>query len=192
LHHGPTRGGAAESRKYRSWYDNTLESYRRYFGEPPQDLWPAAVERFDTQHDFVRVDRRDVVTLDRALLRRSAIATAVGSCVLAAAHALAQADDAARSAPGVWLGVLIVAAVFGAVFFAAARAGMARKRKEATARAATSKQAAGGASSCGFVAAPVLGTPSSKDPNGDNSGADGGQNGCGATGCGGGGGCGSS
>src|SRR5688500_19130428 len=42
LHHGPTEGGAAEDRKFLDWYDTTLASYRRYFGEPPTYLWPAA------------------------------------------------------------------------------------------------------------------------------------------------------
>ena len=75
LHHGPTEGGADEDRKFRAWYEDTLASYRRYFGEPPRDLWPCVEERFDARHDFVRIDRRDVVTLDRTLLKRGVGAT---------------------------------------------------------------------------------------------------------------------
>lgn len=41
LHHGPARGGIAEKDKLTDWYGNTLASYRRFFGEPPADLWPA-------------------------------------------------------------------------------------------------------------------------------------------------------
>ena len=85
LHHGPTQGGAAEDRKFHDWYDATLASYRRYFGEPPRDCWPAAGERFDAHHDFTRIDRRDVITLDRALLRRGALAALLGGGVLAVA-----------------------------------------------------------------------------------------------------------
>lgn len=40
LHHGPARGGIAEKDKLTDWYGNTLASYRRFFGEPPADLWP--------------------------------------------------------------------------------------------------------------------------------------------------------
>ena len=40
LHHGPTQGGVAEDRKFHDWYEATLASYRRYFGEPPQDSGP--------------------------------------------------------------------------------------------------------------------------------------------------------
>ena len=105
LHHGPTQGGAAEGRKFHDWYEATLAAYRRYFGEPPRDLWPAAGERFDAHHDFMRVDRRDVMTLDRALLRRGAIATLAGGGALAIANALAQADgaDAPGTGSGLWL-----------------------------------------------------------------------------------------
>lgn len=57
LHHGPTRGGAAESAKYHDWYAKTLESYARIFGEPPPaDLWPPAAVRFGRDLHFVRVN----------------------------------------------------------------------------------------------------------------------------------------
>jgi hypothetical protein len=46
LHHEPTRGGAAETRKFRGWYGATLASYRRHFGEPPADIWPDVATRF--------------------------------------------------------------------------------------------------------------------------------------------------
>ncbi|HJR69502.1 MAG TPA: hypothetical protein VKA43_05640 [Gammaproteobacteria bacterium] len=180
LHHGPTRGGAAEGQKYHSWYDDTLASYRRYFGEPPRDFWPAARERFHEAHDFVRVDRRDVVTVDRALLRRGAVTTLIGGSVLAVTHALAQADDGGASAIGVWLVGLVLAAVVVAGVVAAVRGSAARKRNK---RAA----AAGATGACGYLA----GAPSSKDSNGGDDDS-GGQSGCGAaSGCsGGGGGCG--
>src|SRR6185436_7600456 len=126
LHHGPTEGGAAEDRKFHEWYENTLASYRRYFGEPPRDLWPSAEERFDARHDFVRIDRRDVVTLDRALLKRGAIATLGAGALAAVANAIAQADGvaAAGSGPGVWVGLVVIALVVVLVA-AAARTGQA-------------------------------------------------------------------
>ena len=40
LHHDPTTGGLSERGKFAHWYDRTLESYRRIFGPPPQDIWP--------------------------------------------------------------------------------------------------------------------------------------------------------
>jgi len=57
LHHGPTRGGAAETEKFRALYDKTLQSYRACFSEaPPRDIWPSPAERFAINP--VRVDRR--------------------------------------------------------------------------------------------------------------------------------------
>ncbi len=65
LHHGPTRGGADEADKFTDWYAKTLASYRRFFGEPPADLWPAR-----TSHpDAVRVDRQRHWIIRRPSLR---------------------------------------------------------------------------------------------------------------------------
>lgn len=46
LHHGPTKGGRQEDEKFNDWYEKTLESYRKYFGEPPVSHWPPANVRF--------------------------------------------------------------------------------------------------------------------------------------------------
>ena len=174
LHHGPTQGGHAEDRKYHAWYEDTLASYRRFFGEPPKDLWPAAKERFDERNDFVRVNRRDVVTLDRALLRRSAIASLLGGGVLAMAHALAQVDDAAapRSSFGVLL-VLVAVVLVIAVVVSASRRTRSHKRHKGDAAAVV------GGAGCGST---------TKATCNDGGATDGGGNGCGAaSGCGGGG-----
>ena len=57
LHHGPTRGGRAEGRKFRDWYQHTLERYRIEFGaEPPGDIWPAPAVRFAHADAFRRID----------------------------------------------------------------------------------------------------------------------------------------
>src|SRR6185503_18963221 len=127
LHHGPTEGGAAEESKFHDWYDNTLASYRRYFGEPPKDLWPDAAERFDERHEFVRIDRRDVVTLDRKLLGRGALAALGAGALAAVANAIAQADGAAAragSGPALFVGLVVIGFVVLLVA-AASRSGRA-------------------------------------------------------------------
>jgi hypothetical protein len=179
LHHGPTQGGAAEGRKFHDWYEATLAAYRRHFGEAPRDLWPAAGERFDAHHDFTRVDRRDVMTLDRALLRRGAIATLSGGGALAIANALAQADgaDAPGTGSGLWLIIpaILIAMIVVAAFRAGRRRGGTRKSRKGGSAAA-----AGGYAGCGS---------SGKGSHGDGNGGDGGGTaGCGSGGCGGGGG----
>lgn len=65
LHHDPTKGGSDEDAKYHDWYERTLASYRRMFGEePPADVWPSVSKRFGRDVDFVRVNR------NRAMGRR--------------------------------------------------------------------------------------------------------------------------
>jgi uncharacterized protein (TIGR04222 family) len=47
LHHEPTNGGQAEQQKFFTHYHQTLESYQRFFDhQPPADIWPGAVDRF--------------------------------------------------------------------------------------------------------------------------------------------------
>ncbi len=72
LHHDPTGGGAAEGAKYDDWYARTLDSYRRFFGEPPADLWPPATVRFGDDLHFRRVNVRRawVIPRPRAWLAR--------------------------------------------------------------------------------------------------------------------------
>ena len=66
LHHGPTRGGAAEGRKYSDWYSKTLHSYWCVFGEhPPIDVWPPAVKRFGRDVRWLRINRDDFWLLPR-------------------------------------------------------------------------------------------------------------------------------
>lgn len=189
LHHGPTQGGAAEDRKFHDWYEATLASYRRYFGEPPKCVWPAACERFHERNDFVRINRRDILTLDRTLLQRGALASLAGGGVLAVAHAVAQTEGTAQGVPEIGfvvaLGVVLLVTFIVAVVQSRRRKprGAARKR-----RANGGAVATGGAAGCGS---------SSKHHDADGGGSDGGATdgggaGCGGggAGCGGGGGCG--
>jgi len=186
LHHGPTEGGAAEGRKFHAWYEHTLAAYRRYFGAPPEDFWPAAGERFDPRHDFVRADRRDVVLLDRVILRRAAGAAVVGSGVLAMAHAFAQAgaaDHRAGSPVQLLIIVLMVMVAVIGVSYAAARGGRAirRKRRRGGDAGVASYVAAGGGTAAHCPPGSVA------DSAGHCADGGGGGAGCGAGGCGGGG-----
>ena len=145
LHHGPTQGGVAEDRKFHDWYEATLASYRRYFGEPPKDLWPAARERFHERNDFVRINRRDVVTLDRALLKRGALASLAGGGVLAVAHAVAQARGRGRRSSGFGFVVVLAAALIVAFIVAVARS-RRRKPRGAARQASRERRRRGGRS----------------------------------------------
>ena len=59
LHHGPTKGGSEEAKKFDQWYLNTLESYQRFFGHaPPSDVWPDASIRFGRDLHFRRINTK--------------------------------------------------------------------------------------------------------------------------------------
>ncbi|WP_197051839.1 glycine-rich domain-containing protein [Sphingomonas sp. 35-24ZXX] len=96
LHHGPTAGGSAEGRKYRSLYAATLQRYRDTFGsEPPSDIWPPSDVRFGVRYQWV--DRSRHFVLPR---RHVSIAGMAGGAVLLAACTALAADTAsAQSAP---------------------------------------------------------------------------------------------
>jgi hypothetical protein len=183
LQHGPTKGGAAEDRKFRQCYEATLASYRRYFGEPRKDLWPDAHERFDGRHEFVRIDRRDILALDRALLERGTVAAVGAGGLVAVAHALAQTDGVGAASAGSGPFVVLVAVVLAGVLIAAAvRGKRARKphrskRRNPDGALAAGAAAPGGDSSCNSANANCA----------DGVSADGGAGGCGSSGCGGGG-----
>jgi len=187
LHHGPTEGGAAEDRKFHDWYGRTLASYRRYFGEPPAGIWPNAEERFDDHHDFVRIDRRDLVTVDRVLLKRGAWAALAAAGFLAVAEAIAQTGEAARASSILLpiVGLLFLAGVIGLVVAAVRGGGRARHRDRRRDRRAAAAASGGAFAGCGSSAKHGLG-----DGNGHDGSAstDGGGGGCGSSGCGGGGG----
>ncbi|TND07799.1 MAG: hypothetical protein FD123_2950 [Bacteroidetes bacterium] len=56
VHHGPTRGGKAETEKYTDLYEQTKTHYENCFGAPPPpDLWPDSETRFREVH-FRRVN----------------------------------------------------------------------------------------------------------------------------------------
>ncbi|MGO1070130.1 TIGR04222 domain-containing membrane protein [Lysobacter sp. CA199] len=40
LHHAPSLGGQVEDSRHQQQYRETLDSYRRYFGDPPAAFWP--------------------------------------------------------------------------------------------------------------------------------------------------------
>ncbi len=56
LHHGPTRGGPAEDRRYRAQYARTLAAYEHWFGPPPLAFWPGTRERFADPARWRRID----------------------------------------------------------------------------------------------------------------------------------------
>ena len=66
LHHGPTKGGAAERDRFYHQYAATLAAYEAAFGAaPPTAIWPAAHRRFVVDPKGVRVNLSDGIVLSR-------------------------------------------------------------------------------------------------------------------------------
>jgi hypothetical protein len=80
LHHEPTKGGADEQNRFRAGYAQTLQSYRSFFGEPAEDIWPNAELRFGRDLYYRRVNVKQTLLLSRSWL----LALGIGSAVLLA------------------------------------------------------------------------------------------------------------
>lgn len=85
IHHGPTKGGAAEDRKFRDWYNQTRDSYYALFKElPPKDIWPYADERFhDTDFQRVNMQRYWLIPKPPLALNNSTVAILVMLAIVA-------------------------------------------------------------------------------------------------------------
>jgi hypothetical protein len=91
LHHGPTRGGTAESAKYDDQYARTIKSYTKLFGHsPPPDIWPPARIRFgsDLSHVRVNTSRHWVIPKPQASRLLTVSTVFCGLCLMVYAFAL--------------------------------------------------------------------------------------------------------
>lgn len=65
LHHGPTKGGQAETTRFFDQYAATLRRYEQTFGAPPADIWPGAAQRLLDDPRARRVHPRDGMVVRR-------------------------------------------------------------------------------------------------------------------------------
>jgi hypothetical protein len=118
LHHGPTKGGAAEGAKFEDWYARTLASYERLFGEkPPCDIWPDARTRFGRAPQFARVNTSENWVISKPRVRRNTLA---GATLLLLAGGLAGcgvmvAQTSISPGGGLAVGAIVAAAALLAV-----------------------------------------------------------------------------
>lgn len=70
LHHEPTRGGRDQGRLHYDQYAQTLASYQRWFGPPPEAFWPDALAQTASPARFRRVDLARSWVLPRPALPR--------------------------------------------------------------------------------------------------------------------------
>ena len=71
FHHGPSKGGAAEDAKFTDWYERTLDSYARYFGQhAPADIWPPTAIRFHGKKRYQRICLNDAWVIRKPRFNR--------------------------------------------------------------------------------------------------------------------------
>ena len=169
LHHGPTRGGAEEGRKFDKWYGDTLASYERLFKEPPpQSFWPPNKIRFQ-RREWRRVDVADAVLFSRRRLRHQVVVAASVTLLLSVAGCTSLLGDD--------IGTLIMmGSVFGVFFL------IWHLAKTGSSGGGDGGCAAAGGGACGFTP----GTHDAHDGGSAGGGSADGGSGCGGGGCGGG------
>lgn len=80
FHHVPADGGAGDGAKFGGWYQRTLESYAKFFGdEPPCDIWPRRGRPRELQ--WVDRQRNWVIPKPRLALAGAALASLATGCV---------------------------------------------------------------------------------------------------------------
>lgn len=170
LHHGPTRGGRLEDRRYHDAYDRTLRLYQSVWGEsPPETIWPAAADRFRDAAAFRRINTATHIVVSRQRMSSALLLVAVLAAIGYPAYAQARDD----SIGVVTVFLTIVVAVLGLVLVSF----LLQRRNKAANNHHQRRRSAQGSFTSGCAGA-----------SGKNS-SDGG--GDGGSGCGGGGGCGS-
>ena len=77
IHHDPTKGGVAEKERFAAEYERTLQSYQKFFGEPPDDIWPNTGVRFGRDLTYRRVNLKQSIVISRSWLQPFGVAVAV-------------------------------------------------------------------------------------------------------------------
>lgn len=173
LHHGPTKGGAAERARYFDAYAATLALYAEEFGAaPPKDLWPAPEQRFRAAAHMQRINKARHLVVPKS---RAAIGAAAGAVALFAAFAASAQESAGSAYSMAQYAIIAGAIVVVALLVSAILAG-------APGRNSAKKKGDGSGCAAGFM---PHGCSSGKGGKGDPDG--GGDSGCSGGGCGGGG-----
>jgi hypothetical protein len=70
VQHEPAFGGGDDGERFKTGYEQTLGTYRRYFGEPPRDIWPDTATRFGRDLRYQRVNLATHFVIPRFWPRR--------------------------------------------------------------------------------------------------------------------------
>ncbi len=181
LHHGPTKGGAAEDAKFESWYEKTLESYERVFGsKPPRDVWPRRGGKRVSKPRYRIVDTNRFFCIPRARVTvpaRIGGLIALGLISAGSAHAgdgLIQASDL--------IGISVIVLVVVVILL------VSHGKRNRSGQGDSSGSCSSGCGGGSFYSSDDAGSSGGDGGDGgDSGGGDGGSCGGGCGGCGGGG-----
>lgn len=117
IHHGPTRGGSQERAKFVDWYERTLDSYEKCFGQkPPIDIWPQAKERFSSSSNE-KVDRKLYYVIPKKVIHYSILLGLFSAVSVACNHVVASTEaievlDEGITIGHIWIGVIGIIILF--------------------------------------------------------------------------------
>lgn len=81
LSHQPTKGGEEETEKFARWYDRTLESYVRLFGQqPPIDIWPLPKTVEVSKPHYTRVNHAENWVVEKSSVKAVAFLICLWIC----------------------------------------------------------------------------------------------------------------
>jgi hypothetical protein len=205
LHHGPTKGGMTEKKRYDDQYSQTLEFYRNEFGyDAPRDVWPSHDVRFG-KINFRRVSMHDNYVLNKEKVKKHmfSIATVLFSLFGAALFLSATPSESDTGLSIlIWSIVISVGLYFviRGIYRYSTRSSRSNRYTNTSSRynsssSSSSKSSSNSSSSSADSGCTIIssffgcGSDSSSSSGCGSSGC--GSSGCGSSGCGGCGGCGS-
>ena len=80
LHHSPSLGGKSEGLKYRLYYTQTLETYQKYFGTPPSDIWHNPKLRSE-KFTYQWIDRNQFWIIPKRINLRKLLLNTMAECL---------------------------------------------------------------------------------------------------------------
>jgi hypothetical protein len=190
LHHNPTRGGSAEDVRFEDQYLQTLDHYRRLFGEePPSDIWPSAERRFGHDSSWARVNTKDCWVIPREPARKALLRASVwcGAVIFMGSGAVWASTSAGGGgfSPAVVAGLFLAGVLVLAALILSLVGRQSRSDKGGSSSGCSSIHGSHGCSSSHRDSSDSGGGSSDGDSGGGGSSGCG--SGCGGGGCGGGG-----
>lgn len=186
VHHGPTRGGSKEQKKYKTFYDNTANNYKQFFGEPPVDIWQDNETRFK-DIDFQRINmRRNWVIPKPNFKKLKQFFAVIVLTILAFLSIQGTSEPDSDTATAFLLALILGVPIIVFIIYLIVNAGDNNKRKKNN-RNKNGNSSDSSSSGCGVFFFGGCGG-SGKGGSGDSgcSSSDSGGSGCGSSGCGGG------